>query len=121
MPTTTAYRFGDIVLVPFPFTDQSGIKHRPAVIVSSDAYHRERDDCLMMAVTSQIRSSGSMETDITGWRHAGLIKPSVVKSVVFTIESSLIRRRLGRLNGHDCAALRRMIPSMFDLSGGPIS
>jgi mRNA interferase MazF len=38
MPPTTGYSFGDVVLVPFPFTDQSGIKKRPAVIVSSAAY-----------------------------------------------------------------------------------
>ena len=35
MPLTTGYSFGDVVLVPFPFTDQSGSKKRPAVIVSS--------------------------------------------------------------------------------------
>ena len=28
-----AYAFGDVVLVPFPFTDQTGIKKRPAVVV----------------------------------------------------------------------------------------
>jgi hypothetical protein len=28
-----AYSFGDVVSVPFPFTDQSGVKNRPAVIV----------------------------------------------------------------------------------------
>ena len=30
MPTTTAYEFGDVVLVPFRFTDQTGSKQRPA-------------------------------------------------------------------------------------------
>jgi mRNA-degrading endonuclease toxin of MazEF toxin-antitoxin module len=42
MPTTTGYEFGDVVLVPFPFTDQSTTKQRPAVIISSAAYQRER-------------------------------------------------------------------------------
>ena len=37
-----AYQFGDVVLVPFPFTEQSAAKQRPGVIVSSLAYHRAR-------------------------------------------------------------------------------
>ena len=40
----TGYEFGDVVLVPFPFTNQTGSKRRPAVIVSSAAYHRGRPD-----------------------------------------------------------------------------
>lgn len=30
------YSFGDVVLVPLPFTDQSGSKKRPAVVISTD-------------------------------------------------------------------------------------
>ena len=56
MPTTIAYNFGDVVLVPFPFTDQRTTKKRPAVIVSSEAYNRERPDIIVVAVTSQGRS-----------------------------------------------------------------
>ena len=54
MPNTTAFRFGDLVLVPFPFSDQTGIKKRPAIVVSSDAYQRERPEVVLMAVTSQV-------------------------------------------------------------------
>ncbi len=54
MPITTSYSFGDVVLVPFPFTDQSASKKRPAVIVSADEYQRRRPDVIVMAVTSQI-------------------------------------------------------------------
>jgi len=42
MPPTTGYSFGDVVLVPFPFTDQSGFKKRPAVVVSSTEYQAQR-------------------------------------------------------------------------------
>jgi len=38
----TAYNFGDVILVPFPFTDQSQAKQRPAVVVSSVRYNTER-------------------------------------------------------------------------------
>ncbi len=47
--------FSDVVLVPFPFTDQSGIKKRPAVVVSSNNYNVSRRDLLIMAITSQVR------------------------------------------------------------------
>jgi hypothetical protein len=53
MPTTIGCSFGDVVLVPFPFTDQTAAKKRPAVVISSDAYHRHRADVVVMAVTSQ--------------------------------------------------------------------
>ena len=55
MLNTTNFEFGQIVLVRFPFTDQRGSKQRPAVVVSSTAYHQARPDIILMAVTSQIR------------------------------------------------------------------
>jgi len=51
------YEFGDVALVPFPFTDRTAGKQRPAVIVCSGAYIHEHPDLVLMAVTSRIRSS----------------------------------------------------------------
>ncbi len=48
----TNYDFGEVVLVPFPFTDQTMTKKRPAIVVSSAAYNSERPDLVLMAVTS---------------------------------------------------------------------
>jgi mRNA interferase MazF len=110
MPPTTGYSFGDIVLVPFPFTDQSTAKRRPAVVVSSARYHAERPDLIIMAVTSQPRPAGGTgEFALKDWKAAGLIKPSVVKPVITTIEASLVIRRLGRLHEDEQQVLRHAI------------
>jgi len=55
MVATSTFCFGDVVLVPFPFTDQSGTKRRPAVVISSASYHANRRDIVIMAITSQVR------------------------------------------------------------------
>lgn len=56
----TACEFGDVVLVPLPFTDLAALKRRPAVVVSSEAYHRERLDVVLMAITSQVHSGPAL-------------------------------------------------------------
>ena len=60
-PSMTNYEFGDGVLVPFPFTDQTTSKKRPAVVVSSSVYHEERPDLIIMAITSQLKASPTVE------------------------------------------------------------
>lgn len=110
MPPTTNYDFGDIVLVPFPFTDQTGIKKRPGVIVSSAAYNAARRDVIIMAVTSQSRPAGAIgEIQVKDWKGAGLIKPSIIKPVITTIEQRLVIRRLGQLRKDEQETLRKSI------------
>ncbi len=110
MPTTTGYEFGDIVLVPFPFTDQSTTKQRPAVVISSAVYQRERPDLIILAVTSQQRPVVTVgEVQVKDWKRAGLLKPSVMKPVIATVERALVRKRLGKLSSEDQRSLRAAI------------
>lgn len=103
----TGYEFGDVVLVPFPFTDQTTAQKRPAVVVSSGAYHRSRPDLVLMAVTSRIKPApGFGDVTIEHWEAAGLIKPSVIKPVFTTVEKSLIIRKRGTLQQGDQEALK---------------
>jgi mRNA-degrading endonuclease toxin of MazEF toxin-antitoxin module len=75
----TGYEFGDLVLVPFPFTDLSTTKKRPAVVVSSPAYHQARPDLVILAVTSQAHPSSAFgEAAVAKWKEAGLLRPSVL-------------------------------------------
>lgn len=105
-----AHSFGDVVLVPFPFTDQSGAKKRPAVIVSSSGYNASRRDLVIMAITSQSGTPpGFGDGAIIDWQAAGLIKPSMFKPLFTTIEQGLVVRVLGTLSTGDLQTLRDLL------------
>ena len=106
------FDFGDVVLVPFPFTSQAVSKKRPAVVVSNRSYNDSRPDIVVMAVTSQVRP-GAGDVGVARWQAAGLLKPSVIKLVVATLERSLVIRKLGSLDLADQATLRKAITDTF--------
>lgn len=57
MPFDRVPTFGDVVQVPFPFSNQLTTRQRPAMVVSTSAYAQARPDVVSMAVTSQVRST----------------------------------------------------------------
>ena len=110
----TNFEFGDIILVPFPFTDQSLIKKRPAVVVSSTTYQRNRTDIIIMAITSQLHAPSQIGTFLVGdWKAAGLLKPSVVKPIVTTLHKTLVQKKLGHFAKQDLQSLRNVLQDIF--------
>lgn len=108
------HAFGEVVLVPFPFTDQSGVKKRPAVIVSSASYNANRRDLIIMAITSQVRQPlGFGEAIVSDWQTAGLIKPSVLKPVFTTIEQGLVVQTMGMLSSSDLHMLSETVAQVI--------
>ena len=83
MASGSSYAFGEVLLVPFPFTNQAGGKKRPAVVISNDTYNTRRPDLLIMAITSQAQTFDNFAAfPITEWQTAGLLKPSFAKPVL---------------------------------------
>lgn len=114
MPTTTGFKFDDVVLVSFPFTSQVGVKQRPAVVVSSSGYQKSRPDLILLAITSQVRPRpGFGEALIADWQGAGLIKPSVLKPVLLTAEKALVRKTLCTLQTADQVTLRQVLATIL--------
>lgn len=114
MATPSRFSFGDVLLVPFSFTDQSGTKKRPAVVVSSHGYNASRRDIVIMAITSQVRAlPGFGEAMVADWQGAGLIKVSVLKPVFTTIEQGLVLRTMGHLSAADTRTLRGIVADVF--------
>ena len=97
----TAYSQGDVVLIPFPFTDFSTTKQRPAVVISSASFNASHDDVIVMAITSQVpeiineEDYAIAEQEIA---NAGLLKASLIKPYKITLVAKiLVRKKLGQL------------------------
>jgi len=106
MPITTNFKKGAVVLLPFPFSNQSGVKLRPAVVAHSQ---NPSQDLLVVGITSVAGHLRAGETSIVGWREAGLLHPSFLKRAVATVEKSIVQRYLGMLPEADVVQLERSL------------
>ena len=108
------FEFGDVVLVPFPFTQPEGVKKaacacRQQPRLQHHPARPDRDGDHQPASPE----SGYGRRMISHWQAAGLLKPSVVKPVFATLEQRLVLRRLGALDDDDRAALRKPISEII--------
>lgn len=94
----TKYKPGDVVLIPYPFSDLSGVKQRPALVLASIESQNEAV-CLML--TSQYKG-GNYEYAIKKWKESGLYSPTVARiSRLFTVDHKIIIAKIGRLNDEE--------------------
>jgi mRNA interferase MazF len=101
MPSTTNFKRGDTILAPFPFTDLSSAKQRPALVVSSDALNAASDDVFVAAITSQIPAKLTAEEFMIppgDMAACGLPKPSIVRlAKLAALHRQLVIKRIGTM------------------------
>lgn len=97
----TKYKQGDIVLVDFGFSQGAGFKKRPALIVSSNDYHKGRQEVIIAAITSNVKRVLVGDTIIDEWKEAGLLYPSLVTGIIRTVKDRMLLRKLGILSKKD--------------------
>lgn len=92
---------GDVVTVPFPFTDRRQAKRRPAVVLSSRRLSAHANQYVLAMVTSAHHERWPFDVLITDGAAAGLRAPSVIRWKLFTLDAALIVRRVGSLAESD--------------------
>jgi len=109
---------GDVVLTPFPFTDMSGARVRPALIVSADT---SKADVILAFISSVIpigipaATEYVLDTNDTEFAGTGLKQTSVFKmDKLMTLEQTRIMRRLGRVS----AVLQQKLDSRLRIALG---
>jgi len=107
MPSTTTYKRGQVVVVDVPFSNHSGVKPRPALVVSTEAFHSDLPDVLVCPISSQPRyyqRPGRGDCPLRDWRVVGLQRPSTVRiSKLLAVDKQIVRRVLGNGSRRDLA------------------
>ena len=106
------YSKSDVVLVRYPFSDLSGSKIRPAVVVSAPHISR---DIIIVPLTSKTSPLPAGEFVLAGWSQAGLNVESAVKRGVYTVRESLVAHTIGQLSDADAAQLEASLRGSLEL------
>lgn len=90
---------GSVITVDFP--GATGIKRRPALVISTNLYYRTRPDVIISVLTSQI-SAANQPTDylLQDWAQAGFRLPTAFRVYLSTVPSSAATA-IGRLSLQD--------------------
>ena len=108
-----SYSKSEVILVKYPFSDLSGSKVRPAIIVN--AQHSSQD-VLIVPLTSKTTSLLAGEFVLNDWRSAGLNVESAVKRGIYTVQRNLIVKNIGKLSSSDTLEVDRSLSSWLGLN-----
>ncbi|MEO0520192.1 MAG: type II toxin-antitoxin system PemK/MazF family toxin [Cyanobacteria bacterium P01_A01_bin.116] len=113
---------GDIILVPFPFTDLSQTKLRPAVVLWADSKGQDVTLCFISSQNIDRLTANEFEIAATDpqFSMTGLKVTSKVRVTrVVTLERRLLQRRLGRLGDRLMPRLDQVLRNAFQLGSAP--
>jgi mRNA interferase MazF len=106
----------DVVVVPFPFTERTSSKRRPALVISNPSvFGLEVGHSVLAMITSAKKSEWPLDTPIQDLACAGLSSTSVVRMKLFTLDNQLVIRKAGLLSERDRFAVRENLERLLDL------
>lgn len=104
---------GDVILLPYPFTDLKTIKVRPAVVVCSD--QGKYEDLFVVPITSKTGDLGMGEFILSDWQMSGLNVISAIKRGCVLVDSALFRKKVGTLSHRDLLKLNESLRAWLEL------
>ena len=107
------YSKPEVVLISYPFSDLTGAKVRPAVVVSASHVSQ---DLLIVPLTSKTGGLLAGEFVVTDWKQAGLNIETAVKRGIYTVKETLVRKRIGELDDRDATRLEQSLHDWLGLA-----
>jgi mRNA interferase MazF len=108
---------GQVVRVPFPFTDRAASKNRPALVLSAaEHFNKPSGHVVLAMITSAHNPPWPLDCPIEDLIMARLPAPSVVRCKLFTLDVRLTRGVLGRLATADAERCERALRTLLGLN-----
>ncbi|MFA5856346.1 MAG: type II toxin-antitoxin system PemK/MazF family toxin [Candidatus Pacearchaeota archaeon] len=91
---------GDILLVPFPFSNLKGIKKRPVLVISKINYQKQCDDIVTCGITANLKDSRySILIDNSNLIEGNIpVKSRIKVDKIFTLDKNIVIKKIGRIN-----------------------
>lgn len=102
---------GDVVTVDFPGV--TGVKRRPAVVLSSALYHANRPDVILGLITSRTERLGLTDYVLEDWQAAKLRVASVFRCFIVTLPPEANLARVGHLSKRDWQGVKACVQISF--------
>lgn len=97
------------------YSDGSGSKVRPVIVVSVRAVHEVRADAVVLPLTTNLEVLRLGDHVLRDWQAAGLPRESLVKPMPQTVAQLALHSRLGRISEHDLAAIESALREVLGL------
>jgi mRNA interferase MazF len=107
-----SYLKNEVILVRYPFSNLSGSKVRPAVVVNET---HSSQDIIIVPLTSKVSPLLAGEFALADWKTSGLNVPSAAKRGLYTVHQSLVMKSIGRLSDRDAGSLETSLRDWLGL------
>jgi mRNA interferase MazF len=108
------YNQFDVVVVPFPFTDINASKRRPALVISdAQTFNTAVEHSVMTMITTASHSSWALDVPISNLPTTGLKTPSIIRMKLFTLDHTLVLKRIGFLSAADQDVVNTSLQHLF--------
>ena len=91
---------GEILIVPFPFSNLTGSKQRPVLVISKNTYNKDTEDIITCGITSNLKDAKhSVLIGNNNLEYGQIPTQSRIKvDKLFTMDKSIIKKKIAKIN-----------------------
>lgn len=109
------YNQFDVVVVPFPFTERTASKKRPALVISDVGFNRYLMKSVMAMITTTGHLPWLLDVPIVDLAASGLKSPSLIRMKLFVLDDALVIKKIGRLTDSDQTMVKDSLKQLLHL------